>query len=248
MDDFLITPRTKPAAGVVILFTSRIGGVSDPPYHTLNLSFHIGDEESAVEENRLRLAERLPSPPRWLRQAHGVRVVHADEVETDKDVADASWTDKPGSGLRGADSGLHAGAVPFRRRENRRRRPTPDGADCQAEFWKTRWWKCAARPPPRLVAHIGPCISAPNYPVGDEVREALCVADEDKAAFTAAKGAGKWHADLPALASLRLKRCGIPQVHIHGACTMATPPASSRPDGTGKPAGKRPSSTLSPKD
>ena len=247
MDDFLITPRTKPAAGVVILFTSRIGGVSDPPYHTLNLSFHIGDEESAVEENRLRLAERLPSPPRWLRQAHGVRVVHADEVETDKDVADASWTDKPGvvcavqtadcmpvlfhstdakivaaahAGWRGLSSGILENTVAEMRRQT-------DAA---------------------IVAHIGPCISAPNYPVGGEVREALCVADEDKAAFTAAKEADKWHADLPALASLRLKRCGIPQVHIHGACTHgdATRFFSARRDGqTGRQAALI---YLSPKD
>jgi YfiH family protein len=39
--------------------TTRGGGVSEPPYDTLNLGLHVGDEPDAVLENRRRLAVAL---------------------------------------------------------------------------------------------------------------------------------------------------------------------------------------------
>jgi polyphenol oxidase len=40
-------------------FSLRHGGVSRPPYDTLNTGFHVGDEPAAVVENRRRLALAL---------------------------------------------------------------------------------------------------------------------------------------------------------------------------------------------
>jgi YfiH family protein len=39
--------------------TSRAGGVSRPPYDTLNLGSHVGDDPAAVAENRRRVAQAL---------------------------------------------------------------------------------------------------------------------------------------------------------------------------------------------
>ncbi|MBW2508385.1 MAG: laccase domain-containing protein, partial [Deltaproteobacteria bacterium] len=33
-------------------FATREGGVSEPPYDSLNLGFHLGDAADAVHENR----------------------------------------------------------------------------------------------------------------------------------------------------------------------------------------------------
>ena len=32
-------------------FTTRLGGVSQPPYDSLNLGAHVGDDPDAVREN-----------------------------------------------------------------------------------------------------------------------------------------------------------------------------------------------------
>ena len=63
--------------GVRALTTTRFGlGVSLPPFDTFNLGSRCGDQMQAVIENRRQLeaALALPSPPRWLRQVHGVEV------------------------------------------------------------------------------------------------------------------------------------------------------------------------------
>jgi len=47
--------RLRRESGVVIGFSERGGGVSAPPFDTLNLASHVGDDPSSVDENRRRL-------------------------------------------------------------------------------------------------------------------------------------------------------------------------------------------------
>lgn len=42
--------------------SSRIGGFSNPPYHSLNLGFHVGDNPEAILKNREKLAFVLGIP------------------------------------------------------------------------------------------------------------------------------------------------------------------------------------------
>ena len=44
-------------------FTTRLGGVSQPPYDSLNLGAHVGDDPDAVRENRARVAAQLNLDP-----------------------------------------------------------------------------------------------------------------------------------------------------------------------------------------
>lgn len=64
--------------GVRYFCTTRSGGVSAPPYDSLNLGLHVGDDLASVHENRRRLRAMLPGDPLWLQQVHGVDVVDAD--------------------------------------------------------------------------------------------------------------------------------------------------------------------------
>ena len=43
------------ACGVRIAFTERSGGVSEPPYDSLNLGLHVNDNPESVRENRRRV-------------------------------------------------------------------------------------------------------------------------------------------------------------------------------------------------
>ena len=67
--------------GVVHAFGTRQGGVSRPPFATLNLGKNVGDEPAAVEENRRRFFGAFGiDPGRVVRawQAHGDGVLRVD--------------------------------------------------------------------------------------------------------------------------------------------------------------------------
>jgi YfiH family protein len=63
------------------LSSSRLGGVSAPPYQSLNVGRHVGDDPEAVQANRRRCAEESGVPlERWVfaEQVHGAKVAVVD--------------------------------------------------------------------------------------------------------------------------------------------------------------------------
>jgi len=83
--------------GYVVAFTTRLGGVSEAPYDSLNLTRGTGDRAERVEENRRLACEALGLPGARLafnRQVHsptvhratpGVRGVPGDGLWTDEE-------------------------------------------------------------------------------------------------------------------------------------------------------------------
>ncbi len=62
--------------GAGFAFTTREGGVSRPPYDSLNLGSHVGDDPAAVAENRRRVAEAVGATDLVVAdQVHGTTVV-----------------------------------------------------------------------------------------------------------------------------------------------------------------------------
>lgn len=217
LSDSFYLPVSPLPVGVHILFTTRIGGVSDPPYHSLNVSLAVGDDVEAVDENRLRVMSHLPAVPRWLRQVHGNHVVAAEDIESDKTVADAAYTTRTGviCAIQCADclpvmlyhadgSGVAAVHAGWR-------------GLAAGIIEKTAAVMRAANPSP-LLASLGPCISAAHYIVGDEVRQALRRNAGDDDAFQSVDN-GKWRTDLSQLAAWRLQDSGITEVESIDLCT-----------------------------
>lgn len=71
------------ATGVRIAFTGREGGVSKPPFDTLNLGDHVDDDSAAVAQNRSLLLEAMGAlqvPLVVPKQVHGDVVVTIDEA------------------------------------------------------------------------------------------------------------------------------------------------------------------------
>lgn len=96
-----------PARGV---FTTRQGGVSLPPWDSLNLAVHVGDAFAKVQENRARLVAALGVDGlAFGKQVHGagVRVVRGLSKRTSRglDDTDGLVTSVPGIALvmMGAD-------------------------------------------------------------------------------------------------------------------------------------------------
>ena len=61
-------------------FTNRSGGVSAAPYDLLNLGAFVGDNLSAVVENRNRVTEFLGAPVYYATQVHGSDVLSVTEA------------------------------------------------------------------------------------------------------------------------------------------------------------------------
>lgn len=68
--------------GARAAFSTRLGGVSAPPFDSLNLGILTADSREAVEENRRRLAVAFGHEPEQVRfalQVHGTRLIdHGD--------------------------------------------------------------------------------------------------------------------------------------------------------------------------
>ncbi len=83
--------------GYVVAFTTRIGGVSDGVYASLNLTRGTGDEAAKVEENRRLACEALGLPAERLafnRQVHSP-TVHRAHAGARGEPGDGLWTDEP---------------------------------------------------------------------------------------------------------------------------------------------------------
>ena len=66
--------------GAGIYFFTRLGGVSEPPYDSLNVSKKVGDPPEAVDKNLALIREALDlRPAAWVRQVAGDTVVRVSE-------------------------------------------------------------------------------------------------------------------------------------------------------------------------
>ena len=82
--------------GYVVAFTTRIGGVSEAPYDSLNLSRGTGDDPVRVEHNRRIACEEIGVPYERLafnRQVHSP-TVHRAEPGVRGAPGDGLWTDE----------------------------------------------------------------------------------------------------------------------------------------------------------
>jgi hypothetical protein len=74
--------------GATAAFSTRRGGVSEPPYAELNVAVLTGDDTEAVRKNRRRLAQALDRDPNGVvmgRQIHGAEL-HEHRVPQDPKV------------------------------------------------------------------------------------------------------------------------------------------------------------------
>ncbi|CAI1974175.1 MULTISPECIES: purine nucleoside phosphorylase YfiH [Serratia] len=218
--DSLILPDWPLPAGVKACSTTRHGGISLPPYDSLNLGTHVGDDARAVADNRQRLVEGagLPQMPVWLEQIHGTRVVRLDG-QTPADLrADAVYSNVPGQvcAVMTADclpvlfcsqagdevAAAHAGWRGL----------------CNGVLEQTL--AAFAAEPGRISAWLGPAIGPQQFEVGPEVRAAFIAVDDAAAAAFTPQG-DKFLADIYLLARQRLQREGIHAIYGGDRCTVS---------------------------
>jgi YfiH family protein len=83
--------------GYRVVFTTRVGGVSEGPYSSLNLGRKSGDDVERVDENRRIACEEIGADLSRLAlnyQVHSARVLQASAAMRDEH-ADGLWTEEP---------------------------------------------------------------------------------------------------------------------------------------------------------
>lgn len=210
--------------GVRAVTTTRHGlGVSQAPFDHLNLGARCGDDPAAVAENRRLLAAALalPSPPRWLRQVHGIGV--ACEPGHDEPEADAAMTETAGTVL----AILTADCLPvvFAARDGSEIAAAHAGWPGLSAGMLEATVAAMRTSPQALQAWIGPAAGPARYEVGADVRDRFLAHDlRADVAFVATRP-GHWLVDLPAIARMRLADAGLLSAHVHGGglCTLSDP-------------------------
>ena len=239
----LLVPRWPAPANVRAVFTTRDGGVSAAPFESLNLGDHVGDDPLAVARNRALLAQAMGVRPVYLQQVHGVQCVQVDAQTSDGTQADSCVSGSRGvactimvadclpvlltnlagtrvaaahAGWRGLVNGVLAQNFKhFMALEPMNNAPTaiknianlaPDEAS-------------------GVLAWLGPCIGPACFEVGSEVREAFVRSRPQDDPYFVSRGAGKYLADLAALARGRLRDLGVTQMYGNDStppwCTVA---------------------------
>ena len=217
----LLTPDWPAPASVHACSTTRTGGHSQAPWHSLNLGDHVGDDAAAVAANRQQLitALGLPAIPLWLNQVHGTRIVVAAQHRVPID-ADGSQTTQ--AGVICAVMTADCLPVLLCDRQGSSVAAVHAGWRGLVEGVLEAGVKAMHRPAEQLLAWIGPAIGPQAFEVGDEVREAFVRLDP--AADTAFVRRGeRWLADLSALARLRLHSVGVAEVYGGQRCTYSEP-------------------------
>ena len=201
--------------------TQRTGGVSAAPYDSLNVGTHVGDDPIAVAENRRRIREflRLPSEPVWLEQVHGTSVLKLDATAASAHRADAAVTHRAGPVcvIQVAD----CMPVLFAARDGTAVGAAHAGWRGLANGVLEATVTAMAQPPDNLIAWLGPAISAANFEVGDEVRDAFIAHDRSAAAAFQPNARNRWQCDLYSLARQRLTALGIQHISGGSHCTYA---------------------------
>jgi YfiH family protein len=223
-----IVPAWAAPTTVGALCTTRNGGVSTGPAATLDvgparLDALDDDARRAVTANRARIHAFLPSPPVYLEQVHGRDVALIDAANVDRaraapPVADAAVTRVPGVALavRVAD----CLPVLFAARDGSVVGAAHAGWRGLAAGVLEATLDAMGVPARDVVAWLGPAIGPTAFEVGDDVRDAFVAAEANDAAAFRPLHAGKWLADLPALARRRLASAGVGAVASLDACTF----------------------------
>ena len=223
--------------GVVAAVSCRTGGVSEPPFSSLNMGFHTGDDADAVRENRRRYFEALGLSASRLvsgNQVHGTYIYKVTEkdagrgaltMETAIPACDGFMTDEKD--------------IPI----------TMNYADCTPLFfydpvkraialshggWRGTAGNIAALTVAKMEKNygskrkdilcvIGPAIGLECFEVGEEVVEEFYKLFNEKeiSRLAVKKANGKYLFDLHNANRRLLEKAGIPADHIEdcGLCT-----------------------------
>lgn len=235
--EYLTFPLLEQTGIVRHLFSTRIGGVSEGIYGTMNLSYARGDEKAAVDENFKRIAAALGCSLEDIvcsDQTHTVNLRVVSRQDGGKGIlrprdyhdVDGLLTDETGLVL----ATFYADCVPLYFVDTRNR-----AVALAHSGWRgtvARMGRCVTEKmrevygtrPEDLTAAVGPSICQACYEVSEDVAEAFVQefrGPGQKAQILKSKGGGKYQLDLWRANEILLQEAGIPaaQIQVTDLCT-----------------------------
>ena len=230
MADHFLIPDWPVPAGVKSAITLRSGGCSSAPFDSNNLAMHVEDCQADVQSNRNNLVETLalPTQPLWLDQCHGTDLVYVPDYLQEPQqpaTADGSYSDQADT----VCAILTADCLPVLFCNQSATQVAAAHAGwrglCAGILRKTV--ATFKHSPDQVMAYLGPAIGPQVFEVGAEVLQAFLQTVQNKdhkqavdKAFTPVTGiAGKYRADLYALARAELIACGVTHIYGGNYCT-----------------------------
>jgi hypothetical protein len=219
-------PSLAAIDGVAHGFFTRLGGVSEGIYASLNCGPGSRDDAANITENRARVAGLLGNATGKLLtvyQKHtNTAVVAAKPWTKDKiPEADAIITATPGLviGVLTADCAPVLFCDPEARVIGAAHAGWRGALSGIVEATVEAMVGLGAIPE-RVRAAIGPAISQGAYEVGHDYQEQFLATEPDSGAFFVIdEGSGEPHFDLPGYVAERLARAGVGEVQDLGFCT-----------------------------
>ncbi|MCD6289512.1 MAG: peptidoglycan editing factor PgeF [Anaerolineae bacterium] len=206
--------------------STRLGGVSTPPFASLNLTMVGGDDPGRVDENHRRLCTAVGISPSDLvspQQVHRDQVVRVGREDRGRVVpgCDGLITDEPGVALllRFADcvplivyDPVHhaVGVAHAGWRGTVRGIATALVSAMQREFHSR---------PEELIAGIGPSIGPCCYEVGLDVVQLVRATLDTSNGVVSRWPNGAYHLDLWAANDKLLTQAGVRHIEVAGLCT-----------------------------
>jgi polyphenol oxidase len=236
MFEMLVRPNWPAPANILSAMTTRVGGVSNAPFDSLNLGYSTHDNRKRVKENESIVAKALgidETHIRWVYQVHGNVVHRAEALPANVPLgATTIEGDAIVSRARGLLCGVKvADCMPVLL-------AAEDGSVVGAAHAGWRGLSSGVIEntlnmmnvdPTKLLVWLGPCIGAEKFEVGEDVREAFVSRASPlsmavvESAFQALATDGKYLCDLVAIATERLRIAGVTRVYASGECTMSEP-------------------------
>lgn len=210
--------------GVAHGFFTRLGGVSEDIYASLNCGLGSRDIPESIVENRARAArilgtDKLIGP--YQKHSNTVVVAKKAWAKDKAPEADAVVTSKPGLAV----GVLTADCAPVLLCEPEARvigaahagwRGALSGV-CEATI---EAMTSLGAQPERISAAIGPAISQGAYEVGHDYKEQFLAEDpQGESFFVIDEGSGEPHFDLPGYVAERLTQAGVGEIFDLGLCT-----------------------------
>ncbi|TSB46335.1 peptidoglycan editing factor PgeF [Alkalicoccobacillus porphyridii] len=223
--------------GLVAGFTTRHGGFSEAPYHSMNMGLHVGDADETVIRNRRKLADETGFPlSSWVvaEQVHGsvIKKVSAVDVGSGTTQLDTAIAGTDGIYTRDKDillTSLYADCVPLFFVA-----PSHQTIGLAHAGWKgtvgligpkmiQTWQNQEQISSNDIFVLIGPSISGDEYEVNDVVIESVnsCITDSMEKPYTS-KANGRFNLDLKQLNKSLLIEAGVPKENIYTSsiCTL----------------------------
>ncbi len=204
--------------GLIHAFSTRRGGVSQGCYQSLNLNPAVGDEVTAVEENRRLFCRALGLAPENLvtmKQSHSDQVIVLNQAPPAPPLGDALITSRPGLAL----AVQTADCVPVLAAD-----PINKIVAAVHAGWRGTLANILGRTLQEMVRlgaclencliGIGPCIGPCCYQVDETVIRRFRAAKMPWERFVRPEGNNHWYLDLAGINQWQAEAAGVPASNI----------------------------------